>query len=369
MAPAAPDPAPTPPAYAADARELDRLIVANYAYAERLPGGVLPDSPMLVARRAAVRDRSSLLHYAEDRLTTLADHHAITGASFRDSWAVVPSYSDLWLDGAGVIEAVRVGSPAATAGIVAGDRVVAVGDVAIADAVARFWSDLGLSVTPDRAGYAARVLTAGRRDRSRVLTVARGGDGRVVTLASLYRDEPARPPVTVVREGRGATIRIDNSLGDLAAIAAFDAAMAGLEAGAPVTIDLTNTPSGGNTVVARAILGWFVTEPRAYQRHDLSAEGRETGIARRWVEYVLPRPGKHHRGRVTVLVGRWTGSMGEGLAIGFAELGARVRGDRMAGLLGAIYDYTLPASGLVVKFPVERLSTVSGVPREAFAPR
>lgn len=135
-----------------------------------------------------------------------------------------------------------------------------------------------------------------------------------------------------------------------------------------MVIDLTDTPSGGNTSVARAIMGWFVDRPTSYQVHRLPAEERETGIARQWIEQVLPRAGKFHRGAVTVRVGRWTGSMGEGLAVGLRAAGARVCGGAMAGLRGAVYDFTLPASGLVVKFPAERLSTVDGIPRERFVP-
>lgn len=103
--------------------------------------------------------------------------------------------------------------------------------------------------------------------------------------------------------------------------------------------------------------------------HSLPAEERQFGVARQWVEQVLPRAGKYHRGPVTVRVGRWTGSMGEGLAVGFDAIGARVEGDPMAGLLGAIYDYKLEKSGMVIKFPVERLSHVDGTPRERFVPK
>ena len=141
-----------------------------------------------------------------------------------------------------------------------------------------------------------------------------------------------------------------------------------LRPGQTVVLDLTDTASGGNTSVARGVMGWFVSEPRPYQVHNLPAEERETGVPRQWVEQVLPRAGKHHDGPVTVRVGRWTGSMGEGLAVGFDALGARVEGGRMAGLLGAIYDLRLERSGLVIKVPVERLYAVDGTPREAFAP-
>ena len=357
-----------PPDYAADAMALDRLIVDNYAYLDRLPGDVLPDSAALAAERTAVHDRASLLHHAEDRLATLADHHASTGSSFPDSWALVPSYADLWVLGDGRIDAVRADGPAARAGVVVGDRLVAVDDVSTGQAVAAFWATRGLQATGERAGYAARVLAAGRRDRARRLTIMHGSVARTLTLPSLYVDDPVRSPVAVSRSDRGYVIRLGNSLGDSATIAAFDTAMASVPRGAPVVIDLRDTPSGGNTSVARAVMGWFVTRPTSYQVHSLPAEQRETGIARQWIEQVLPRAGKHHAGPVRVVVGRWTGSMGEGLAVGLRAAGARVCGGQMAGLRGAIHDFRLPASGLVVKFPAERLSTVDGIPRERFVP-
>jgi carboxyl-terminal processing protease len=163
-------------------------------------------------------------------------------------------------------------------------------------------------------------------------------------------------------------IRFNDSLGDDRTVATFDAAMAGALPDQPIVLDLTDTASGGNTVVARAIMGWFVDAPTAYQIHNLPAEERETGVPRQWIEQVLPRPGKRHHGTVTVRVGRWTGSLGEGLAVGLDALGAEVVGDPMAGLLGAIYDHRLANSGLVIKLPTERLYAVDGTPREDFRP-
>ena len=357
--------------YAADARELDRIIVENYAYEDHWPGGVLPDSPVLAAERAAVHDKASLLHYAEDRIASLADHHAITGSSFKDSWAVVPSYADLWVERRGesyVITSVRDGSPAAAAGVRAGDLLLAVGGVPTSQAVDQFWRNLGLAVTAERVDYAARVLAAGRRDRPRELTIGRAGKTRLLTLPNLYGQHAVTAPVTVARAGSRTVVRFNNSLGDQATIAALDAAIASLPRNAPLLLDLRDTPSGGNTSVARAIMGWFVDRPRSYQVHQLPAEERETGIGRQWIEQVLPRRGKYHASMPVARVGRWTGSMGEGLAIGFAAFGARVEGTPMAGLKGAVYDFKLPSSGLTVKLPAERLYTVSGLPREKFVP-
>jgi carboxyl-terminal processing protease len=349
--------------YASDARALDDLIIANYAYLDRFPGGLVPTSSQLSAERDAVHDRNSLLHYAEDKIAALVDHHAITGSSFKDDWALVPTYADLWIvrDGAAYrIDSVKADSPAAKAGIHAGEALTAIDDVPIAEAIAAFWRPLGLDGTGERGAYAARVLAAGRRDRARHLTIGQ----RAIELPSLYAVQTDVPPVSV----KDMTIRFNNSLGQQATISAFDTVMAKIPDKARITIDLTDTPSGGNTSVARAVMGWFVTKPTFYQIHNLPAEERETGIARQWEEQVLPRNGKHHSGKVVIRVGRWTGSMGEGMAIGLQAIGAQLCGGRMAGLRGAVYDFNLPASGLVVKFPAERLYTVGGKPRETVVP-
>jgi hypothetical protein len=365
---------PSAEAFRADARSIEGLINSQYAYLDRFPDGAVPISPTLRAEAEAVSDRRALLRYAERAVAALADPHAITGSAFRDSWALVPSFSDLWIEPEGEawrITAVRDRSPAAAAGIEPGDSLVAVGEVPTGAAVTAFWADLGLEPTGQRAGYAVRVIAAGRRDRPRDLTVRdRSGVERRLTLPTLYEAGPGdRPPVSAHEADDTLVIRFNDSLGDSETVTAFDAIMATAQPGQPVVLDLTDTASGGNTVVARAVMGWFVDTPTAYQIHNRPAEARETGIPRQWIEQVLPRPGKRHRGRVTVRVGRWTGSMGEGLAIGLDALGAEVTGDPMAGLLGAIEDHRLTHSGLVVKLPTERLSTVAGTPREAFRPR
>lgn len=360
------------PDYQGAARSLDDVIREKYAYMEKLPGGVLPESETLSAKRAGATDRKSLLRYAEDRLASLADHHAITGSSFADSWAVIPTYADLWvIEQSGVyeIDAVRAGSPAAAAGIGRGDRLVSVGGVETASAVAAFWRDLGLDVTPRRAAYAARVLAAGRRDHNRQLGIqSPGATPRVVTLASLYTGEHDRPLLSLLSVQGLSTIRINNSLGDDKTITAFDQLVSGIPRDSDLVLDLRDTPSGGNTTVARAIMGWFVDHAHGYQVHNRPEEERSTGIAHQWMEEVLPRAAKHRDRLPTVLVGRWTGSMGEGLAIGFAALGAPVRGDQMAGLNGAVEDITLGNTDVFVKLPTEKLMTLTGMPREEFRP-
>lgn len=70
-----------------------------------------------------------------------------------------------------------------------------------------------------------------------------------------------------------------------------------------------------------------------------------------------------------VVVNRWTGSMVEGIAIGFDGMKrARIVGDRMAGLLGSIYSFTLPETKINFSIPVEKLFHINSTPRENFVP-
>ena len=361
-----------PPDYHSAAQELDEIIASSYAYLDKLPGGSLPDSPVLRAEREAVSDRDSLLRYAEHRIASLADHHAITGSSFNDSWAVIPTYADLWIvlkEGRYVVDSVQDASPAMAAGVRAGDQLIAVDGRPAAGAVAAYWGRLGLAVTPQRAQYAARVLAAGRRDRDRRLTFAnKAGETRALTLPSLYRRTEKSNLLTVTHTADSTTIRFNNSLGNPETIAAFDSTLATLPANRKIVLDLRDTPSGGNTTVARAVMGWFVDKPTGYQVHVRPDEERQTGIARQWIEQVLPRAGRHRLHMPTVMVGRWTGSMGEGIAIGFAVMGAAVVGTPMAGLNGSVEDLPIGTTGLSIKLPTERLLTTQYLPREDFIP-
>ena len=361
-----------PPDYHSAAQELDEIIASSYAYLDKLPGGSLPDSPVLRAEREAVSDRDSLLRYAEHRIASLADHHAITGSSFNDSWAVIPTYADLWIvlkEGRYVVDSVQDASPAMAAGVRAGDQLIAVDGRPAAGAVAAYWGRLGLAVTPQRAQYAARVLAAGRRDRDRRLTFAnKAGETRALTLPSLYRRTEKSNLLTVTHTADSTTIRFNNSLGNPETIAAFDSTLATLPANRKIVLDLRDTPSGGNTTVARAVMGWFVDKPTGYQVHVRPDEERQTGIARQWIEQVLPRAGRHRPHMPTVMVGRWTGSMGEGIAIGFAVMGAAVVGTPMAGLNGSVEDLPIGTTGLSIKLPTERLLTTQYLPREDFIP-
>jgi carboxyl-terminal processing protease len=134
-------------------------------------------------------------------------------------------------------------------------------------------------------------------------------------------------------------------------------------------LDLRDTPSGGNSTVARGIMGRFIAQDGFYQKHSIPAEERMFDAKRSWVEIVSPRGDFHFDGPLVVLVDHWTGSMGEGIAIGLDGLKrATVVGAEMARLLGATESVTLPNSKIGVNYPAEKLFHVNGTPREDFVP-
>ncbi|WP_082548894.1 S41 family peptidase [Rhizobacter sp. Root404] len=323
---------------------------------------------------AHLSTRDDLVALLENMLDELYDPHAQLNTNLAASFRLVPSGADLWAvwrGRAAVITDVRAGSDAERAGIRPGDVVLRLGATPIDTAVeARLGRTYPHSVAAAR-GWALRSVLAGRHGAARPLQLRRGDAIRTVELPA--RDQfGTRPaaPVTVARlPGRVGHVRLNDSLGDDAAIAAFDAALDGLRDARALIVDLRDTPSGGNSTVARAILGRFVARDLPYQRHLLPSEERETGVRRSWLELVSPRGQAPYRKPVVVLVGHWTGSMGEGLAIGFdATRTGTVVGTAMAGLLGATDHVVLPHTGIGINLPTERLYHVDGTPRESFQP-
>ena len=357
--------------FAQDFDAFCRFVAEEYAYFDVKKTRWDSVCPAYRARAAEAADKSALVSVLESALGELYDQHAHLGTSSRSSPRLIPTGADVWAawqDDAAVIVEVRADSAAARAGLRAGMRVVAIDDrpiaAAVQDRVPRF-----LTEPDDEArSWALQSVLAGRQDDQPIrLSVMLGR--RVQTIE--YVPALSRPtnPLSFRRlEGDLGYIKFNNSLGDTRTVGAFDEALDQLKDAKGLILDLRDTPSGGNTLVARGIMGRLVQAASVYQVHELVAEARASGIRRRWAELVMPR-GQPYVAPVVVLVGRWTGSMGEGLAIGLNAIrGAPVVGTPMARLLGALGEMTLPASGIVIRIPTEKLFHVNGTPREAFVP-
>ena len=351
-------------------------IASTYAYLDAKATS-WADVPRLYAadlRRVATREE--FIDLLERVLDELYDPHAQLTVNTASSPRLVPSGTDLWAEwvgGRAVITEVRAGSDAERAAIVPGSVVVAIDGTPISDAVeSRLGRTYAHTVAAAR-DWCLRAVLAGRHDTRRSLELRDGDTTPTRTVELPARDQFGAAEATPVihsqpRPGIG-HVRFNDSLGDDRTVAAFDRALDELRETRALILDLRDTPSGGNSSVARGILGRFVARDSAYQKHVLTSEEHETGIRRSWLELVSPRGAFVYRRPVAVLVDHWTGSMGEGVAIGLNAVdSATVIGTPMAGLAGATYHLTLPRTGIGVNVPAERLYHVDGTPRETFRP-
>jgi carboxyl-terminal processing protease len=319
-----------------------------------------------------VRTREEFIQVLERAINELYDDHAQLTVNTATSPMLVPSGTDLWAEWKGsvaTVVAVKQGSDAERAGIEPGAVIVSVNGVAIARASEQM---MGRAVPRnDRAvrNWALRHVLAGHHGEARRIEAIQDQRKQWFDLPAERTVSQDHAPIAFrrIEDGVG-YIRFNDSLGDSATIGAFDRALASLRDTRGLIVDLRDTPSGGNSTVARGILGRFVSHETGYQKHVLVGEERETGIRRSWIELVSPRGPFRYEKNVVVLIGRWTGSMGEGIAIGFDALGKTTVGSPMAQLLGATYRIELPNSKIGVNLPAERLYHVNGTPREAYEP-
>jgi carboxyl-terminal processing protease len=355
-------------------REFSELLRLDYAYFDR-PG---VDGPALLARfepqARAAKNRAELTAVLKTVARNFADPHFNVGPGAAGDPGLVPTASDLFgdvVDGRGVIRAVRSGSDAMAQGVPVGATVVAIDGREPGARVAALLGQPLQALSPLQAQHGMNLALAGVRGQARQLVLRLGGGPpRAFRLRSpddQARTLSAAPALAVERRGDVGVIRFNNSLGRDDTRSQFKPALQGLLDTRALALDLRQTPSGGNTTVARAIMGHFVTREQPYQVHVVSGEQRRHGVVRKFIELVAPLE-PHYGGRVFVLCGRWTGSMGEGLVIGFDALGHTSVGSPMAHLLGALSQQTLPTSGARIEFAEEQLLHVNGTPREAFRP-
>lgn len=361
------DPAHRP---AQDFDALWHAIDEGYAYLE--------DRPAWKAARArwrpravAARTRAELLAALEGVLAELRDDHVQLEAHNPDSPRPVPHGTDLWGEWAGneaVIVAVRAGSVADVAGLAPGMRVAAVRGSPVEQAV-RTLLPRAMHAEPRARDWALRRLLAGPWAGSLSLDVLASGRARHVEIEREDRPAGTLPPLIARRIGEERDLgylRVKDNLRDAGLVAHFDAALQHLRNTRGLLVDLRETASGGEPEVARALLArfaqtptpWIVRRPRA-DRHLPEARP----------ERIAPRGPFTYGAPVAVLVDRWTAGEGESLAIGLEAVArATIVGTAMAGLRGQPQRIVLPASGLGVRFPAERVFHVNGTPREAIRP-
>lgn len=361
--------------YRKDFEYLWTTIKEDYAYWDKKTTDWNKVKDNYGPRFDTVTTTRSFVLLLEKVLNEIYDHHASLNTNTQVSQRLVPSGTDIWavyISDKPVITEVRPGFGASNAGLKAGMEIISFNDVPVAEAIQKFLPESAAKPDSEAKNYALRTLLAGLFTDDRKIVVNDMG-----VIKTFYPDRPVALLKTHeykvdiesrIFPGNIGYIRINNRLFDNNLIAGFDSVLSTLQNTRSLILDLRETPSGGNTTVARAIMGSFISKEGYYQKHELTAEERNYGIKRSWIEMVSPRKNIYSRPLV-ILVNHWTGSVGEGITIGFDALKrATVIGTPMAGLCGANYSYQMPETKIGFSFPVEKLFHVNGTPRENFKP-
>jgi C-terminal processing protease CtpA/Prc len=318
--------------------------------------------------------RNSFIQILEKTLNELYNGHNFLNTNTNQSNRIIPSGSDLkitYTKGDFIIDEVREDYNSDWCGLKKGMQIISFNGVSIHESVKPFLPKSTTNYDHKIYEYAANMLLAGTHHSNRKVTIQSGGVSKDYFPDSIpNRTESNYTSVieSKILANNIGYIKINNSLGNNDLIKYFDLTLDSLFNTLGLIIDLRETPGGGTSVIARAIMGRFISNELPYQKHIYIAEERKTGIKRTTLELVSPRQ-KIYKNPLVILVGNWTGSMGEGIAIGFdAMQRATIVGTKMAGLLGEIYTFETPELKIPFSFACVQLQTVNGLPREDYLP-
>lgn len=210
--------------------------------------------------------------------------------------------------------------------------------------------------------WVANKVIAGKRNEKRILTLKlKSGEAYVLDMDQLsLRNEKDALTASVIPSHNIGLIRINNTLGDSRLVDEFEQALSTMTATKAVIIDLRNTVDGGNTGVAEPIMGMFVDKKQSYQLYENSKK--------KYLGYLQPYK-NFYKNKVYLLVNRWTGSMGEGFAIGLEANGAIVIGTEMERLAGGMKTISFKQHNYGFNVSFEKIFNVQGEPRELFIPK
>ena len=262
------------------------------------------------------------------------------------------------------ITAVEPASATALAGLSVGDLVATVDGVPIRQALRVLLPTCLKRPDPAALRYAVNVAVAGKRGQPRRLGVLdRAGGMRPVSLPVL--DRPPLPDVEFRALPSGVGSIVIRSFARAETAQAFDQALAQLRHSPGLIIDVREN-GGGDTAVARPIMGRFIAERRPYARMR-RRDG--SGLSAPWTEYVDPAGPFTYGNPVVVLTSPWSASMAEGFPMGMRDIGrATIVGTRMMGLGAAVFGLRLDRTGIQAQYSAEPVYDLADRPRSDLRP-
>ena len=310
--------------------------------------------------------RDAFAAIVSDVLGELYDAHTHIGDPPAD--ARRGPYFDLWVepahDGSAIVTSVRESSAAADVGVRVGDALVAVDARPIAAIAAGIAPRCLSRPDPAATAYAYNVAASGRRSQPRTLSL-RSRDGRIRPLLVPVKKPAELPNVDSRMLPGNIGLIVIRSFADDAVIASVDAALLTFKDTAGLIIDVREN-GGGDTAVARPIMGRFITEPKPYARMR-RRDG--AGLGAPWTEMVEPRGPFTYRKPVAVLTTRWSASMAEGFPMGMRGLGrAVIVGTPMMRVGAAVFTLRLDRTGVDLQYSAEPVYDVRDRPRWLLEP-
>ncbi|OJY22927.1 MAG: hypothetical protein BGO98_33385 [Myxococcales bacterium 68-20] len=270
-----------------------------------------------------------------------------------------------WREGRAIVVEVRRPSAAWDAGLRAGWEVLAIDGVPIAEATRTRRPSALSEEDREAAGWALLAVLSGRHGAARALSV-RAADGATRSISI--------PAATATNDDEPLTFRLlDDNRGYIAIrsfaqpdlVERFDRALDALRTTRGLVIDVRNN-GGGNTALARPIMGRFIQTRKQYAWMSRRA-GRQ--MAPRWPEFVEPRGPWTYTPPVVVLVNHWSASMAEGFPMGMHGIGrATIVGTPMMGLGAGVIDVVLGWTQIPLQVSAEPVFHVDGTPRWRLRP-
>ena len=295
----------------------------------------------------SVTTTSEFVALMETVLEELYDDHVHLNTHTASSPNIVPSRTDIWAEwknGKAIITGVRPGYPAQAAGMCAGMEILRFDGMSIEDAVQERMGGSFARVDGEIKGWTLRKVLSGYRDQTRTIGVRYQGETKRVSIppeafdAASDSQHRTRLEFRTI-EPRIGYVTINGDLADRRLLELFDAALDALRDTGGLILDLRSV-GGGNTGIVEGIIGRLIDRECVYQR-TVPRNGEP------FLSRVEPGGESQYRQPVVILVNRWTGSAGEGLAISLDALGrATVVGTRMAGLEGSVYTMRMPHTGI-----------------------
>lgn len=314
----------------------------------------------------AADSRDAFAAVVSDVLGELYDAH--THMSDPPAEALRGPYFDLWVeparDGSAVITSVRASSAAADVDVRVGEKVLAVDTRPIATIASGVMPRCLLRTDPAATAYAFNIAVSGRRGQPRTLSLrSQGGHDRQLLIPVKKPTEPQNVDSCMLAGNIG--LIVIRSFADDAVVAAVDAALLRFKDTAGLIIDVREN-GGGDTAVARPIMGRFITEPKPYARMR-RRDG--AGLGAPWTEIVKPRGPFTYRQPVAVLTTRWSTSMAEGFPMGMRGIGrGLIVGTPMMRVGAAVFPLRLDRTGLELQYSAEPVYDVQDRPRWLLEP-